>query len=328
MKLALIALPVVALTTMSVAQAQILSITNAGKTSQVIVREDDGEDYYLPSDAVNAAIKNLSQQTQQKEDRLASLAQKLSTQPTTIINMPAMGSYAGNGMLALRPITSSARMSSGFGYRIHPVTGKSQFHKGMDFAAPIGTPIYATGNGVVTFSGWGTGYGRYVEVDHGNGTVTRYAHTSANYVNVGDTVYANQQIAAVGAGHIGAVLQNALAVLQAVYGIGFVLGGVSGCAEQPLGINPTGQIPCAPGGGGDKIIPAGIFAAAGLVQVVILHHAAQHGVHALFLLGGCAQAVHKAAVDQHRTAHGKKRGDDQQHGADKFLRKFHRKTRK
>ena len=48
MKLALIALPVVALTTMSVAQAQILSITNAGKTSQVIVREDDGEDYYLP----------------------------------------------------------------------------------------------------------------------------------------------------------------------------------------------------------------------------------------------------------------------------------------
>ena len=109
-----------------------------------------------------------------------------------------MGSYAGNGMLTVRPIASSARMSSVFGYRIHPVTGKSQFHKGMDFAAPIGTPIYATGNGVVTFSGWGTGYGRYVEVDHGNGTVTRYAHTSANYVNVGDTVYANQQIAAVG----------------------------------------------------------------------------------------------------------------------------------
>ncbi|MFO1365711.1 MAG: M23 family metallopeptidase [Moraxella osloensis] len=79
------------------------------------------------------------------------------------------------------------------------VTGKSQFHKGMDFAAPIGTPIYAPGNGVVTFSGWGTGYGRYVEVDHGNWhCVTRYAHTSANYVNVGDTVYANQQIAAVG----------------------------------------------------------------------------------------------------------------------------------
>ena len=114
MKLALIALPVVALTTMSVAQAQILSITNAGKTSQVIVREDDGEDYYLPSDAVNAAIKNLSQQTQQKEDRLASLAQKLSTQPTTIINMPTTGIYACNCILTVRPIASPARISSGF----------------------------------------------------------------------------------------------------------------------------------------------------------------------------------------------------------------------
>ena len=51
---------------------------------------------------------------------------------------------------------------------------------------------YATGNGVVTFSGWGTGYGRYVEIDHGNGTMTRYAHTSANYVSVGDTVSANR----------------------------------------------------------------------------------------------------------------------------------------
>ena len=198
MKLALLALPMIALTTLNVAQAQILSITNAGKTNQVVVREDDGEDYYLPSDTVNAAIRNLSQQTSQKEDRLANLAQKLSTQSTTIVNMPSMGSYANTGMLAVRPITSSARMSSGFGYRIHPVTGKTQFHKGMDFAAPIGTPIYATGNGVVTVSGFGTGYGRYVEIDHDNGTVTRYAHTSANFVNVGDTVYANQQIAAVG----------------------------------------------------------------------------------------------------------------------------------
>ena len=66
MKLALIALPVVALTTMSVAQAQILSITNAGKTSQVIVREDDGEDLSSASDAVNA-ISKPKPATQQKK---------------------------------------------------------------------------------------------------------------------------------------------------------------------------------------------------------------------------------------------------------------------
>jgi len=51
---------------------------------------------------------------------------------------------------------------------------------------------------VVTYSGWGTGYGRYIEVDHGNGLVTRYSHMSANYVNVGDSVSANQQIGASG----------------------------------------------------------------------------------------------------------------------------------
>ena len=78
------------------------------------------------------------------------------------------------------------------------------------------------------------------------------------YIKGGYHHKAAQQIAAVGAGHIGAVLQNALAVLQAVYGIGFVLGGVSGCAEQPLGINPTGQIPCAPGGGGEVNFPDGL----------------------------------------------------------------------
>ena len=68
MKLALIALPVVALTTMSVAQAQILSLTNSSKYShKVVLTEDEGEDYYVSSDAVNDAIKNLSQAAQQKE---------------------------------------------------------------------------------------------------------------------------------------------------------------------------------------------------------------------------------------------------------------------
>ncbi|MFO1365710.1 MAG: hypothetical protein U1E98_05395 [Moraxella osloensis] len=119
MKLVGIALPVVALTTMSVAQAQILSITNAGKTSQVIVREDDGEDYYLPQMPSTGLSKNLSQQTQQKRRPPRKFSTKLSTQPTTIINMPGTQLCRCNGMLTVRPIASSARMSSGFGYRIH-----------------------------------------------------------------------------------------------------------------------------------------------------------------------------------------------------------------
>lgn len=178
MKLALTVLPFVALMTVSVAHA-----------------DDDGEDYYVGD--ISSDIQLLSQQAQQKEDRLAVLAQKLSRDNViTITNVYAEPSYAGNGLLPVRPITSKARMSSGFGYRY--IFGKTQFHKGMDFAAPVGTPIYATGNGVVTYSGWGSGYGRYIEINHGNGVTTRYAHNSANLVNVGDTVYANQHIANVG----------------------------------------------------------------------------------------------------------------------------------
>lgn len=227
MKLALTVLPMVAMMSAATAQAasditpDTMWQTQAGMVSELQAMGlvdsssvtamtndngmgdyDDGEDYYVASDNdINQAIQSLSRQAQQKEDRLATLAQKLSTQQTVkVISMPSVpsvgSSYSSGGLLAVRPISSSARMTSGFGYRY--IFGKTQFHKGMDFAAPIGTPIYATGNGVVTFSGWGNGYGRYVEITHSNGLVTRYAHNSANYVNVGDTVYANQQIAAVG----------------------------------------------------------------------------------------------------------------------------------
>lgn len=179
MKLALAVLPFVTMLGMNVAYAS----------------DDDGGEFYVGD--LTTDIQILTQQAQQKEDRLAILAQKLSADNViSITNVYADNNVIGNGMLAVRPITSSARMSSGFGYR--NIFGKTQFHQGMDFAAPVGTPIYATGNGVVTVSGWGSGYGRYIEIDHGNGVKTRYAHNSANFVNVGDTVYANQHIANVG----------------------------------------------------------------------------------------------------------------------------------
>lgn len=189
MKLALSILPLVAVFSMTSAQA-------------VTSYHNSSEDYYVASDDdITDAIQNLSRQNQQKEDRLATLAQRLSTQPTnTIVTVPVYSTtttgYTGNGLLAVRPISSRMPVTSGFGYRY--IFGKTQFHKGVDFGAPIGTPIYATGNGVVTYSGMGTGYGRYVEISHGNGLVTRYGHLSASYVNVGDTVSANQQIGASG----------------------------------------------------------------------------------------------------------------------------------
>lgn len=97
--------------------------------------------------------------------------------------------------LLTHPLPNS-RVSSNYGGRT--MNGRAETHSGLDLAAPTGTPIYATGPGVVTKSGWGTGYGQYVEVNHGNGYLTRYAHASRLIARVGDRVQAGQHIANVG----------------------------------------------------------------------------------------------------------------------------------
>jgi murein DD-endopeptidase MepM/ murein hydrolase activator NlpD len=92
-----------------------------------------------------------------------------------------------------------AVISSGFGWRIHPVTGEKKLHKGVDFAAPTGTPIFAAADGVVTDAGWTDGgYGNIVELRHSDGSVTLYAHTNKVYVSKGQSVNKGQAIAEVG----------------------------------------------------------------------------------------------------------------------------------
>jgi hypothetical protein len=88
----------------------------------------------------------------------------------------------------LRPTPASVRFSSGFGYRIHPIAGTRRLHAGVDMAAPQGTPIYAAGSGVVASASWGGGYGNLVQIEHGNGLLTRYAHLSQMNVTSGQPV--------------------------------------------------------------------------------------------------------------------------------------------
>ena len=71
-----------------------------------------------------------------------------------------------------------ARLTSGFGARRHPILGRMRMHNGVDYAAPVGTPIFAAGDARVKFAGWQGGYGRTVVLDHGNGITTLYAHMS------------------------------------------------------------------------------------------------------------------------------------------------------
>jgi len=96
-----------------------------------------------------------------------------------------------------RPVTHEVRTSS-FGVRTDPFTGRAAFHPGQDFAGAYRTPVHVTANGVVAFTGQRTGYGNTVEVDHGHGLRTRYAHLAAIMVRPGQTVTVGQQIGAMG----------------------------------------------------------------------------------------------------------------------------------
>jgi murein DD-endopeptidase MepM/ murein hydrolase activator NlpD len=89
-------------------------------------------------------------------------------------------------------------ITSGFGGRADPFGGGAAFHKGIDFHANLGDPVLAVADGVVSYAGVRSGYGNVVEIDHGNGYVTRYAHNSRLLVQVGDLVRSGQQVAKAG----------------------------------------------------------------------------------------------------------------------------------
>lgn len=96
------------------------------------------------------------------------------------------------------PCPKYSWVSSGYGNRVHPISGQIKFHDGIDLAAASGTSILAFGPGTVTMSGWNGGYGNYISIDHGGGLMSFYGHCSALYVKKGATVKAGQKIAAVG----------------------------------------------------------------------------------------------------------------------------------
>ncbi len=89
-------------------------------------------------------------------------------------------------------------ISSGFGYRADPFTGAGAFHPGLDFRGPLGAPIYAAARGIVSFVGQRSGYGNCVEIDHGNGLITRYAHMSGFRTVVGKPVQPGEVIGLIG----------------------------------------------------------------------------------------------------------------------------------
>jgi murein DD-endopeptidase MepM/ murein hydrolase activator NlpD len=97
-----------------------------------------------------------------------------------------------------KPVIGEVEFTSGFGVRSDPFLGRPAMHTGLDFRAASGDPVRATANGKVVSSGWTGGYGRMVEIDHGNGLSTRYGHLSEIGVKVGDQIKIGQVLGAVG----------------------------------------------------------------------------------------------------------------------------------
>ncbi len=98
---------------------------------------------------------------------------------------------------AIQPVANKdlKRMASGYGYRIHPIYQTRIFHEGMDFSCDIGTPVYATADGVIKKARWEKGYGYLITIDHGYGYETRYAHLKSFNVKPGQKVIRGETIA-------------------------------------------------------------------------------------------------------------------------------------
>ena len=101
---------------------------------------------------------------------------------------------------AIQPVLNKdlTRIASGYGWRVDPVYNTRRFHEGMDFTAPTGTDVYATGNGTVTFSGWRQGFGNVIIINHGFNYETYYAHLFKSLVREGQQVKRGDIIALVG----------------------------------------------------------------------------------------------------------------------------------
>ena len=146
----------------------------------------------------------LLEEIQEKADKLKRRLAIQSTSLDTVLNLAKNKEEMLASIPSIKPVRSDklrrkTRLLSGFGYRIHPIYKVRKLHTGIDFAAPIGTPIQATGNGVVVrVQRKKTGYGKNVIIDHGYGYKSLYGHMSKIEVKVGDKVKKGQEIGLVG----------------------------------------------------------------------------------------------------------------------------------
>ncbi|MET0808546.1 MAG: M23 family metallopeptidase [Pseudoxanthomonas sp.] len=181
-------------------QAQANRLNALGERLTRVGQLQDGEfDFNEPvgvggnDQAFDMAPRALDAGVTQLEKQFAASGKQLSVLEALLFNRE----LDKNAMPSRLPILNSY-ITSGFGGRADPFGGGGQYHKGIDFKASVGDPVLTVADGVVSFAGVKSGYGNVVDVDHGNGYVTRYAHNSRLVVRVGDLVRVGQEIAKAG----------------------------------------------------------------------------------------------------------------------------------
>lgn len=184
--------------------AQVIRLNALGRRLTKMGKLDDGEfDFENPpalggpepgTDAESLAIPDLTDRLDILQAELTDRRKQLAILENLLLNRNLSDQVYPKG----RPV-KSGWISSHFGTRTDPFTGRDTRHRGMDFAGRDGAEIVAVAAGVVTWSGDRYGYGNLVEINHGNGYVTRYAHNKENLVVVGDEIDKGQTIALMGA---------------------------------------------------------------------------------------------------------------------------------
>jgi murein DD-endopeptidase MepM/ murein hydrolase activator NlpD len=140
----------------------------------------------LSVDEFGSLLSELSHAVEQRSDQL------------TVLEALLVSTSANKKFLPSLAPVDGGWLSSSFGWRIDPFSGQKSFHEGLDFPSESGTPIVAAASGKVIFADVHPQYGKMVEIDHGNGLVTRYAHASKLFVKEGDFIVRGQKVASVG----------------------------------------------------------------------------------------------------------------------------------
>lgn len=181
-------------------QAQSVRLNALGQRLTEMASIDDGEFNFDKPPALGGPegrvamppmkLPSLSDKVSELSRRLERQGRQLSLLEELLLDRDLNTRRRPNG----RPVVSGW-ISSDFGNRIDPFTGNRAWHSGIDFAGPAGSEVVAVADGVVTWSGDRYGYGKMIEIDHGNGYSTRYAHNAENLVAVGERVHRDQVIA-------------------------------------------------------------------------------------------------------------------------------------